>query len=152
MSPKQSLPVLLNSRVTIELVDNNGTAERKEFILVPANQADLLSGLLGVNTPMARAILGKHAGEVIPYQVGDLLEVRIISVEENDNPINADAAEKRRAGVKDATNQSEIISQLIFATARGSKWGEYDVDVDKLLSKKEDTGEQENEKPSTNSK
>jgi hypothetical protein len=32
---------------------------------------------------------------------------------------------------------------MIFATASGSKWGDYDVDVDKLLEDKEEKEDQE---------
>jgi hypothetical protein len=48
-----------------------------------------------------------------------------------------DAAEKRRADVQKAAAQSEIINQMIFSTASGSKWGDYDVDMDKLLKDEE---------------
>jgi hypothetical protein len=65
--------------------------------------------------------------------MGDLLEVRILAVEALQGEIAADAADKRRAAVQQAANESEMINQMIFATARGSKWGDYDVDVDKWM-------------------
>jgi hypothetical protein len=126
-------PISLNCRVLVELVDTSGQAERGEFILVPAKQADFKSGLLDENTPLGRALLGHHAGETVPYQAGDLTEVRILAVEAGDGSIRSDAAAKRREAVRKAAAQSEITNQMIFATASGSKWGDYDVDVDKLL-------------------
>jgi hypothetical protein len=126
--------VRLHSRVTVEMVDASGGTEQAEYTLVQANQADYKAGLLGENTPLGRALLGHRTGERIPYCVGDLRQVRILAVAASAGGIANDAAEKRRSAVQQAANESEIINQLIFATARGSKWGDYDVDVDKLLA------------------
>ena len=129
--------ISLNSRVTVELVDSSGEAERREFTLVTGKQADFKTGLLDENTPLGRALLGHRAGETIPYQAGDLTEVRILAVEGGDGSIQSDAAEKRRAAVRKAAAQSEITNQMIFSTASGSKWGDYEVDMDKLLKDEE---------------
>jgi hypothetical protein len=126
-------PISLNCRVLLELLDAAGQAERGEYILVPAEQADLKSGLLGEDTPLGRLLLGHHAGERLPYHVGDLAAVRILAVESGEGTVSSDAAEKRRAAVQKAAAQSEITNQMIFSTASGSKWGDYNVDVDKLL-------------------
>ena len=116
--------IALNSRVTVELVDSTGEAERREFTLVTAKQADFKSGLLDENTPLGRALRGHYAGETVPYALGDLKEVRILSVESGEESVASDAAEKRKAAVRQAAAQSEITSQMIFATASGSKWGD----------------------------
>ncbi len=88
-----------------------------------SKQADLKSGLLDENAPLTRALMGHHAGEVIPYTAGDLKEVRVLSVEQSESNTPADAVEKRRESVRKAETQSELINQLNFATASGSKWG-----------------------------
>jgi hypothetical protein len=139
MGVTSHLPVLLGSHVTVELVDSNGETTQREFTIVAERQADLKAGFLGESTPLGRVLLGHHVGESLPYKVGDLLEARILEVTKMAEPISGESAERRRATVKDAENQSEIMSQLIFATAHGSKWGEYDVDVDKLLGREDDT-------------
>ena len=59
--------------------------------------------------------------------------MRILAVQAGEGAILSDAAAKRRQNVQKAAAQSEITNQMIFATASGSKWGDYDVDVDKLL-------------------
>jgi hypothetical protein len=128
-------PISLNCRVLVELVDTTGQSERREFTLVVAKEADFKSGQLDENTPLACALLGHQAGETIPYQAGDLVEVRILSVLAGEGTISSDAADKRHQAVREAVAQSEITNQMIFATASGSKWGNYDVDVDKLLKK-----------------
>jgi len=145
MNEPPSFPILLGTHVIVELVDSTGEIERREFTIVAEKQADFRAGLLSENTPLSRAILGRRAGERIPYEVGELQEVRILAVTKINDPINGEYAEKRRAIVREAENQSEIISQLIFATARGSKWGEYDVDVDKLLNRTEDNDDDRSE-------
>lgn len=125
--------IALQARVTVELIDASGAAERCEYTLVTAKQADLRAGLLDEAAPLGRALLGHRAGETIPYPVGDLREVRILSVESGAADISPEAAQRRREAVQKAAAQSEITNQMIFATASGSKWGDYDVNVDKLL-------------------
>ena len=136
-----SQTVVLHSRVLVELVDTAGEVEERTFTLVSARQADFRSGLLDENTPLGLALLGKRAGEVIPYALGDLREVRVLAVESGAQDVSAEAAQKRRAAVRKAEAQSEITSQMIFASASGSKWGDYEVNVDKLLDSG-DEGEQ----------
>ena len=125
--------ISLHCRVLVELVDSSGQAEQREFTLATGKQADFKSGLLDENTPLGQALLGHHAGEVVPYALGDLREVRILAVVSGEAVIPSNAAEKRRAAVKKAAAQSEITNQMIFSTASGSKWGDYEVDVDKLM-------------------
>jgi hypothetical protein len=137
-NPNSPQPISLNSRVLVELLDITGQAERREFILVTAEQADLKSGLLGENTPLGQLLLGHFAGQTIPYHSGDLNGVRILGVQVMDQAVPSEAADRRRQSVQKAAAQSEITSQMIFATASGSKWGDYDVDVDKLLKDDED--------------
>ena len=131
-------PVCLNCRVLVELVDLSGVAESREFTIVSARQADFKSGLLDEKTPLGRLLLGHHAGETIPYRVGDLTEVRILAVQAGEGAVPSDAAAKRRQAVQKASAQSEITNQMIFSTASGSKWGNYDVDMDKLLKDEEE--------------
>ena len=142
---EQNTPITLHSRVTVELVDTAGEVERREFTIVTARQADFKSGLLDENTPLARSLLGKSAGEIAPYAVGDLKEIRILSVESGEANHNHTAAEKRRAAVRKATVQSEITNQMIFASAIGSKWGDYEVDVDKIMKEKEEKEDEQAE-------
>jgi len=88
----QNIRIELNSRLTVELLDSSGEAERREFILVTTKQADFKSGLLDENTPLGRALMGNCAGETVPYTLGDLKEVRILSVEIGGESIASDAA------------------------------------------------------------
>ncbi len=125
--------IALHCRVLVELVDSSGAVEQRVFTIVTGKQADFKSGLLDENTPLGRALQGHASGETIPYQTGDLSEVRILDVTEGEGSLSSQAAEERRADVQKAAAQSEITNQMIFSTASGSKWGDYDVDMDKLL-------------------
>lgn len=146
MAPENRLPpISLNSRVTVDLVDASGESDRREFTLVPGKQADFKSGLLDENSLLGRTLVGHCAGEVIPYHVADLREVRILSVVIGSASTTSDAAGKRRAAVRKAVAQSEITNQMIFSTASGSKWGDYDVDVDKLMQDDQDKEQDEGE-------
>ena len=146
----ENIPITRHSKVLVELIDLSGVAEQVRFTLVASKQADFNSGLLDENTPLGRALIGRQAGEVVPYAVGDLKEVRILSVERGGTAGDtSDAAEKRRGTVRKAAAQSEIINQLIFATASGSKWGDYDVDVEKLMDQRQKR-EEKDETPEAN--
>ena len=137
----ENIPITRHSKILVELVDLSGVVEQVEFTLVESKQADLKSGLLDENTPLALALIGHQAGEVVPYAAGDLKEVRILSVERWEANTSTDAAEKRRETVRKAEAQSELINQLNFATASGSKWGDYDVDVEKLMDQRQKNAE-----------
>ena len=129
----QQIPIALNCRVLVKLVESSGETEQREFTLVTARQADFQSGLLDENTPLARALIGHQAGEIVPYSMGDLKEIRILKVVQIVEKVSTDKAEKRRKAVQKAEAQSEITNQMIFSTASGSKWGDYDVNMGKLL-------------------
>jgi hypothetical protein len=140
----ENTPIARHSKVLVELIDLSGVAEQVRFMLVASKQADFNSGLLDENTPLGRALIGHQVGEVVPYKVGDLKEVRILSVEHGGTAdASPEAAEKRRETVRKATAQSEIINQLNFATASGSKWGDYDVDVEKLMDQRQEEKDKE---------
>jgi hypothetical protein len=68
-------------------------------------------------------------------------EVHVLSVEQSESNAPADAAEKRRESVRKAETQSKLINQLNFAS--GSKWRDYDVDVEKLMERREKKEEDE---------
>lgn len=131
------MPISVNCRVLLELVDASGDVEQREFTLVNTKQADFQSGLLDENTPLARVLLGRRTGEVVAYTLGDLKEIRILHVEPVGGQISGEGAEKRRAAVQKAEAQSEITNQMIFSTASGSKWGDYEVNMDQLLEPEE---------------
>lgn len=52
--------VLILSKVTIKNVKNG---QKMSYTLVPENEADLKSGKISVNSPIAKGLLGKKKGE-----------------------------------------------------------------------------------------
>jgi len=120
------IPVAIGTHVEVELIDESGAGELLAVDIVPDSQADFSSGFLGAGTPLAQAILGQPAGSVVPYKVGDILEVRILRVASNASAPPADVEAKRQAVIQKAIAQSELVSDMAFALAVGSKWGDYD--------------------------
>ena len=122
------MPVLvaIGTHVEVELIDESGTGELLAVDIVPDSQADFSSGFLGAGTPLAQAILGQPAGSVVSYKVGDILQVRILKVASNASAPPADVEAKRQAVIQQAIAQSELVSDMAFALAVGSKWGDYD--------------------------
>jgi hypothetical protein len=133
----QNRTIALNCRVFVELVESSGEREQRELTLVTSRQADFQSGLLDENTPLGKALMGHQIGDVVPYGMGDLKEIRILKVEQVGEKVSTEKAEERRRAVQKAAAQSEITSQMIFSTASGSKWGDYDVNMDKFLDEDE---------------
>lgn len=126
MSREDLLMIDLGTHVEMELIDETGAREHLALELVPDEQADFANGFLGVGTPLAQAILGKGAGEVIAYRLGDVVSVRIVMVTAATRTPAEDIAAKRQAVIQHAVAESERISDMVFALAVGSKWGDYD--------------------------
>ena len=146
------MPIESGCRVVVELVESTGEFERRVFTIVPTEQADFKTGLLDESAPLSRVLVGHFAGQTIPYRVGGLKEVRILEVQHIPGTTSGEAADKRRADVRKAEAQSEITSQMIFASARGSKWGNYEVDMDKLLEEDKKKEEEAKDKDRSESK
>jgi hypothetical protein len=108
--------------VEVELVSQNGACERLAFDIVPEDKADFSAGFLSAGTPMADAILGRRAGSVIPYRVGDLREVRILSVAPATRAPEGESA-GREAILRKAISQSELTEAARFSLTVDLKWG-----------------------------
>ena len=126
MSLENALTVALGTHVEVELIDENGASEPLAFDLVPDEQADFASGFLGAGTPLAQALWGKRADESVPYRRGGVARVRIVNVRPAARVQEEDIAAKRQAVIQQAVAESERISDMVFALAVGSKWGDYD--------------------------
>jgi hypothetical protein len=126
MSQESSLTVMLGTHVEVELIDETGVSEPLVFDLVLDEQADFTNGFLGAGTPLAQAIWGKPAGEIVAYRLGDVVSVRVVNVTAAERRQEEDVAAKRQAVIKQAVAESERISDMVFALAVGSKWGDYD--------------------------
>jgi len=124
----QNLPVDAGMRVEVELDSQTGESERLTFTLVPDEQADFKAGFLGLGTPLAKALIGKRAGEVLAYHAGDIRSARILSVAVSDRTPGEDVAARREAVIRDAVAHSDFINAMIFASAVNTKWGDYDAD------------------------
>jgi len=125
-SSNLSQPVAIGTHVEVDLIDEAGASERLEFDLVPDNQADFVHGFLGVGTPLAQAILGQTAGCMVPYRMGDVVKVGILMVTPEARAPSEDVAAKRQAVIQQVVAESDRISDMVFALAVGSKWGDYD--------------------------
>jgi hypothetical protein len=123
---EKSQRVTVGTHVEVELIDEAGECERLEFDLVPEKQADFTNGFLGESTPLAQAILGQTAGSVVAYRVGDVAKVSILTVTPDARVPVEDVAAKRQAVVQQVVAESNRISDMVFALAVGSKWGDYD--------------------------
>jgi len=126
MPQENAVRVGLGTHIEVELIDGTGASEALAFDLVPNEQADFANGFLGAGTPLAQAIWGKCAGEFVAYGSGDVVSVRVVSVTNAGRTPEEDIAVKRQAVIQQAVAESERISDMVFALAVGSKWGDYD--------------------------
>jgi hypothetical protein len=126
--PIQNLLVKPGCLVEVELLGQTGQPERLTFTLVDDSKADFDAGFLGINTPLAKTILGKMAGVTLPYRVGDMKAVKILSVQAHGREQTEDVAARREAVNQKAVKHSDSVNAMIFAGAVNSKWGDYDFD------------------------
>jgi hypothetical protein len=124
--PDAPTNVTLGSHVEVELVGESGERETLAFDLVPDDEADFSSGLLGLGTPLAQAVLGQPAGSLVPYRVGDIRDVRILSVAASKFAPGDAAAASRQAVIQKAISQSDLADAVRFALTVDQKWGETD--------------------------
>lgn len=122
----KALPVKVGMQVELELIDLHGQPERIGVQIVPQRAADFAAGRLGENTPLAKAILGRFAGSVLPYRVGDLRQVKILSVQPAQADELPDAEARRTAAIQNALDEASQRDAMIFASSFSGKWGDYD--------------------------
>jgi transcription elongation factor GreA len=65
-SKMDSSKVLILSKVKIKNLKNGATMS---YMLVPEKEADLKSGKISVNSPIAKGLLGKSVGDVVEIKV-----------------------------------------------------------------------------------
>ena len=126
MTHENPVLVALGTYVEVELIDETGSSEHLAFDLVPDEQADFVNGFVGAGMPLAQAIWGKGAGETVPCRLGDVISVHVMAVTSAERVPEEDVAAKRQAVIQQAVEESERISDMVFALAVGSKWGDYD--------------------------
>lgn len=118
--------VALGTHVEIELISEAGDAERLACDIVPDPAADFTAGFLGAGTPLARAIMGRPAGAVVPYRQADIVEVRIVSVAASRRAAEGDAAAARQAATQEAVARAKTDESVQLALTVNVKWGDYD--------------------------
>lgn len=130
MGESERARVGLGCHVEVELIDDQGQAERMAFDLVAANASDFDRGLLAETTPLAKAIRGKPEGAVVPYVQGDIRRVRIVTVRAGEQEAAPDAASRRQAVLDEARRKAEQTNAEMFAASFSGKWGDYQIDPD----------------------
>jgi hypothetical protein len=118
-------PVKIGTHVVLELIDEHGGRERLELDVVPDEAADFDAGLLGIGTPLGKAIGGRRAGATAPYTRGDLRAVAIVAVRPAGAPPPSDTAERRQAALDRAAQEIAKTNAQIFASTFEGKWGGY---------------------------
>lgn len=122
----EKIQVALGTRVEIELIARDKTREKIACVLVNDDAADFDKGLLSINTPLAKTILGHTAGETLAYRQGDIIQIKILTVQPADDTLHTDTAEQRDEALRRARDKAELASMVSFALTFDSKWGDYD--------------------------
>lgn len=117
----------LGAYVEVELIDEQGKVEPLAFDIVREEQADFEHGRLGVQTPLAKAILGKRVGVVLHYRMGDIRQVRIVNVRPSQPTTLENRKEQRQAQLQKALDAVERTNAEMFAASYTGKWGDYEL-------------------------
>jgi hypothetical protein len=120
--------VSVGTKVEIELINREETRERLTFEIVPDRAADFANGLLGEGTPLAKAIIGSHPGELLPYEVEDIRHIRVVSVVPGRQSELDEMAARRQAEAQKVARQIQRANAINFASSFSGKWGDYDPD------------------------
>ncbi len=127
-SPQEATPqARLGAYVAVELIDEQGNVEPLAFDIVKEQHADFDRGLLGVQTPLAKAILGKRVGALVAYRYGELCQVRIVSVRSSQRTDLENTEEQRQAQLQKAIDAVERTNAEMFAASYSGKWGDYEL-------------------------
>ncbi len=118
----------LGSHVEIDLIDEKGHAERMAFDLVPVQRGDMGRGLVSADAPLGKAVRGKFVGALIPYAMGDIRQIRIVSVAPAQIAAAVDAEARRATVLQKALDDAERTNAQMFASSFSGKWGDYDPD------------------------
>lgn len=118
----------LGMRVELELLSHSDNVEKMTVDIVPDASADYSRGYLGEGTLLARAIKGHAVGDTIPYEMDDLVAVRILSVQRSPETSLAELAAERQSRYQKVVSEAEHTNAVNFASSFSGKWGDYDPD------------------------
>ena len=121
----QPRKAMIHTQIELELITVAGAKERMTVQLADSRNANLDEGWIDIDAPLGRAIRGQPEGARIPYAMGDIRSVRIVSVAPVDELPSADAEARRQEILERARRKSERATQEIFSSSYGSKWGGY---------------------------
>jgi len=127
--------------VELELKYESGEVERLSLDVVPDAAADFDRGFLGESTALAKAILGRQAGDTLTYQAGDRVRVRILAVAAQWANQPADLSQRREDAERNAARKSDQTSVMLFASSFSGKWGDYDPNAVEKSSEDDQEGE-----------
>ncbi len=122
----EKIPVALNTRVELELIARDKTREKIQCVIVGDDAADFANGFLSINTPLSQTILGHAADETLAYKRGDIVQVKILAVQNASTDAVTEAAEQRDQALRRARDKAELANMVSFALTFDSKWGDYD--------------------------
>ena len=121
--------IRVGCQVEVLLTARDGQKERFTVIIVPDEDADFKHGLLGENTPIAKALMGEKSGHVIPYLRDDILSIEVLSVRKPADLPKTDIAKQRKAQYLRSKREVEDTNAMVFASSFSGKWGDYDPDT-----------------------
>jgi hypothetical protein len=120
--------IAVGCHVEVELIGETGAAEPLAMDLAPAGQGDLAAGFVALDTPLARAVLGRRAGDTVDYRMGDIVQVRILHVAAGREPA-PDAEANRQTVIEQAIKKSDLADAVRFSLTVDQKWGDTDPQV-----------------------
>ena len=119
--------VRIGAHVEVTLINERGEREGLAVDIVREQFADLEKGLLGAQTPLAKAILGKRAGVTVSYRMGDIRQVQIIAVRAAETSALENTEAQRQATLQAALAAVERTNAEMFAASYSGKWGDYEM-------------------------
>jgi hypothetical protein len=119
----------LGVQIELELLgDEPGEAPAHlTLVIVPDDQADFYAGFLGEGTPLAQALLGRRAGDVVNTPAGQAHILALRQVEQGPRQAKENAA-RRQEALEQTQKEIARTNAIVFSTTVEGKWGDYDPD------------------------
>lgn len=115
-------------RVHLEFLYRSGESEYFQFRLVPDKMANLGRGLLGISTPLAKAIIDEKVGVYIPFFTEETMAVKILNIEVCDQDLDMSKTNEMKESMEHIRAEIEFREAQLFASSTNTKWGSYDPD------------------------
>ena len=96
--------------------------------IVPDEMSELSQNLMGVTSPLARAILDEKVGILIPFFTEEIMAVQVLEIRPGETDLKSHRIKPKKLTQDEIKAQIAFREAQLFASSGNTKWGSYDPD------------------------